>query len=263
MDYEDIAREYLDKHEAFYSHSGLPAHVTDPDNWICVMESADLYGATLLDKSNFEVLSDDLFKRFPDDTAWGAEGCLAVRAFRDGKLTEACREGLEAAIFVEEQYPVLDDEDYSRRQYEAGLENISYVGSVAYEAPDDWPAQVFSWLWDNDQEALDYRDEEDGYAPSEDAVNRAIIYLGFFDKEDVYRTIVELGTPCLRSGVPASWPQDTFTWLLQHYEGDALSLVKSGDIDEDVLLTAMSDRGILDEPKCAAYLVGRRLVSES
>jgi hypothetical protein len=259
VDYEDIARDYLESKPAFPSYVDPPPLATeDPDNWICVMESAELYGATLIHKSNFEVLSDYLFEKFPKDTTWGDDGCIAVRAFRNGKLTKACREGLEAAISVEEDYPILDEEDYSRRTYEAGLENIEWMGSPEGKYPKDWSAQVFRWLWDNEQEALEQRDEEDAYYPPQDAVARAIVDLGYYDKAVAAAMVRDMGTPCVSDRAPRSWPTRVLEWL-QANRLAALVDVAGGNADEDDLFDAMEALGIFDEDKCAAFRVSRKL----
>jgi hypothetical protein len=80
-----------------------------------------------------------------------------------------------------QNYPVLEEEDYSNREYEATLENI---GDAAwrlkgdYDLPDGWESQVFSWLWDHEQRELENRDDQGGY-PGEDALRRAFDALGF------------------------------------------------------------------------------------
>ncbi len=82
------------------------------------------------------------------------------------------------------QYPVLSEEDHSRREYEATLENIVEVGRrfLRDDAPDDWASQCFSWFWDNDQSAVESRDGGGGY-PSDDEIQTALLALGLLDPE--------------------------------------------------------------------------------
>jgi hypothetical protein len=47
----------------------------------------------------------------------------SIRVFRDGRITEAF-EAYHALAQRLADYPVLDEEDYSRREYEATLENL-------------------------------------------------------------------------------------------------------------------------------------------
>lgn len=83
-----------------------------------------------------------------------------------------------------EDYPVADEMDYSNREYEAKLESIRYNFpsdlEVIGELPEDWESEVFSWLWDNDQKALD---DNDGYIP-EDAIREALLDLEFAKEEE-------------------------------------------------------------------------------
>lgn len=80
-------------------------------------------------------------------------------------------------------YPVADDSDYARREHEAALENIESEGYrfLKDDAPDDWAAKVFSWLWDNNQEELENSDGNGAY-PSEFAVLQAMYSLRLTDK---------------------------------------------------------------------------------
>lgn len=50
---------------------------------------------------------------------------------------------------------------------------------IEAELPDDWAEQVFSWLWDNNQAAVENRDDQ-GACPSEEEVQEAARELGWF-----------------------------------------------------------------------------------
>jgi hypothetical protein len=84
-----------------------------------------------------------------------------------------------------EDYPVLDDEDYSGRCYTACLEAIEQAapGSLV-EGADDWVGQVYAWLSDRGEGRLDCIDAPGGDGPSEDDVKRACAALGLLSPED-------------------------------------------------------------------------------
>src|SRR3954467_4732724 len=89
--------------------------------------------------------------------AVGWVDALAVRVYRPGTCepTEAF-EKLRDLVESLADYPLLDESDHSRREYEATLENIEYVGRcclgrgarVSADAPQGWAANVYTWLSD-------------------------------------------------------------------------------------------------------------------
>lgn len=83
-------------------------------------------------------------------------------------------------------YPVLDEEDFSRREYEATLRNIEEAGRglVCEDAPEDWPSQCFSWFWDNDQGAVECVDGGGGY-PSDEEIRECLLDLGLLDPDEM------------------------------------------------------------------------------
>jgi hypothetical protein len=86
-----------------------------------------------------------------------------------------------------EQYPVLDEHDFSEREYEATLENIVSAGRnmVSDDAPEDWAGECLSWFWDNDQGAVEATDGGGGY-PSEKEMGACLLALGWLDPESSY-----------------------------------------------------------------------------
>lgn len=104
---------------------------------------------------------------------------FSVRVYRNGQITEAFRRYHELAERMAD-YPVLDEEDYSRREYEATVENIADAAwrlKGEYELPDDWQYEVYSWLSENESNEIENRDDQGGY-PSEEALQRAFEDLG-------------------------------------------------------------------------------------
>lgn len=67
----------------------------------------------------------------------------------DGTPSRQCvtMQEIESALA---DYPVLDDEDYSRREYEQQCEDIESAARtwVATDAPDEWASFVFGAAWD-------------------------------------------------------------------------------------------------------------------
>ena len=103
----------------------------------------------------------------------------AIRVYRNGQITEAFRAYHELAARLAD-YPVLDEEDFSRREYDATLENLRCEGfdSDFFAPPDNWETEVFSWLWDHNQSAVENRDGNGGYA-SKAEIAEALDGLGY------------------------------------------------------------------------------------
>ena len=107
---------------------------------------------------------------------------VAVRVYKSG-TTETTAAFDELARIVEELdgYPILDESDYSSREYEAAMEGIrlSILGTDLYEQtlPEGWAYKVFGWLDDNEPNELENRDDQ-GAFPSSDTVRSALLDLG-------------------------------------------------------------------------------------
>ena len=84
-------------------------------------------------------------------------------------------------------YCILGEEDYSRREYEATIENITNSAwrlKDEYDLPDDWEYEVYSWLSDNDCSEIENTDDQGGY-PSEESLRNAFTALGYGNTETV------------------------------------------------------------------------------
>lgn len=109
----------------------------------------------------------------------------AIRVYRDGEVTDAFRTYHELSCRLAD-YPILNEEDYSSREYEATISNITDAAwrvKRDYDLPEDWEREVFSWLWDHDQREIENTDDRGGY-PSEDALRRAFDGLSYEKIED-------------------------------------------------------------------------------
>ena len=65
---------------------------------------------------------------------------FSLRVFRNGTITEAFKKYHDLAKQLD-NYPVLDESDYSNREYEATVENIDIAAwklKQQFELPDGW-----------------------------------------------------------------------------------------------------------------------------
>lgn len=161
----------------------------DAENWTIVYTHHR--DSRLLDQSNAAAIQDtlrplldaddpDIIEEHHGHWAYGWVDGYAIRVFRYGEVTQAFRTYQEILDSLD-NYPVLDEEDYSRREYEATMENfdsaISGIGDE-YELPDDWKEEVFRWFWQHDQRAVENRDDCGGY-PNEEQFEAAFKALGY------------------------------------------------------------------------------------
>ena len=188
--YRDYAKELSGNWKKFESF-GWHNEPENPEDWCIVYTSNRDSG--ILEESN-AVQFEEVLSKFPENQcrseshnhwAVGHVDGWAIKVYNSkGEFTGAFKAYCDLALALE-SYPVLNEEDYSRREYEATLENIE--SNRAYflkdDAPEDWPAKVFSWLWTNNQRELDSRDDQGG-DPSEKAVEKALKALGFWDEQD-------------------------------------------------------------------------------
>ena len=159
--------------------------IDDAENWgIFYTHHRD---SGLLDQSNADAIQKelesftegedpDLIFESHDHWACGWIDGFSIRVFRDGKITDAFHKYHDLAERLAE-YPILDEEDYSNREYEATIENIadaSWRLKDDYELPKDWQCEVYGWLSDNDSSEI----ENIGY-PSEEALRKALDTLNF------------------------------------------------------------------------------------
>lgn len=105
---------------------------------------------------------------------------FSVRVFRDGRVTKAFQTYHALARQIED-YRILDESDYSEREFEATLENIgdgAWRVRKKFDLPEGWEFQVYSWLSDNCCREIENVDDQGGY-PGEEALLAAFEALGF------------------------------------------------------------------------------------
>lgn len=93
---------------------------------------------------------------------------LSVRVYKaDGTITpafeELCR--LNEAL---DNYPVLNEQDYSDMEYEATLENYGSEMWREKNLPEGWEGEVYSWFSDHGHDrCIENRDDGGGWAPEQ------------------------------------------------------------------------------------------------
>jgi hypothetical protein len=187
---EDAARQAAGNWRKFHSFVWWRAtDLDDPDGWaILYTHNRD---SGLLDHSNAAAIGrklepftegddSDVVAERHDHWACGWIDGFAVRVFKNGKITAAFRAYHELAERLAD-YPVLDETDYSNREYDATVQYIEQAGwrlKREFALPDGWPSEVFSWLRDHNDRAVENKDDQGGY-PSEHDLEEAFVALGY------------------------------------------------------------------------------------
>jgi len=192
IDYQELAKEAAGNWQSFDSF-GWHDSPEDGEDWTIL--HTDTRDSTLLEQSNasafkkaLEPFSEDTVKaqRFNHWACGWIDG-FAVKVHNpDRSLTDAFKVvcDLQAAL---ESYPLLDESDYSAREYEASVENITSIlgtlGQNADELP-DWSnnesvaSGVYRWLGEHEPSEAESCDDQGAY-PSEASVFRALKALGY------------------------------------------------------------------------------------
>ncbi|APU89149.1 conserved hypothetical protein [Virus Rctr71] len=203
-DIEDAAAECAGNWRQFDSFVWWRDDMLDPEHWFITYTHHRDSG--LLDESNALVIDKALEPFEGTDTiqehhthwAVGWVDGWAIRVYNnDGTITEAFKAYADPAYALS-QYPILDEEDFSQREYDATIENIeSEKGSVENKLYDmgygdidlsndfgqDWACNVYSMIPDSEIENIDGQ----GAYPSAESITEAIIYLYLKDVEpEVY-----------------------------------------------------------------------------
>lgn len=186
----EIMRRYKDWAPTQFDPKGLNADRGDVDlsEWFVmgVMRTRD---SGILEQSNFEAALKTLGGESDDVQVhnfghWGPGWfeIILINPERDDLVKKA-----EEFLCALSEYPVADDDDFSRREYEATIENIKSEGGriTSRDLPEDWAGQVFTWLWRNEQSEVESRDDGGGY-PSEEAIKEALINLNLIPNVAIY-----------------------------------------------------------------------------
>jgi hypothetical protein len=147
--------------------------------------------AGLLEESNCEQIKKGLepFTEGDDPAVWfethrhWAVGWLeaaVVRVF--DPQTRAVTAAFEEFCRIKERlddYPILNEQDYTEREFEATLDNYrGEMWRLKDNLPDGWEDEVYSWFSDHGKDRyIENRDDRGGYAPRE-AITEALQDLG-------------------------------------------------------------------------------------
>jgi hypothetical protein len=186
---EEAAQSIVGNWKRFQCFIWYRDDIEDADNWAIIYTHNRDSG--LLDLSNAGVIAkalepftegDDPDVVFESHNHWavGHVDGVSIRIFRDGQITDAFRKYHELAEAMA-NYPILDEEDYSNREYEATVENIADAAwrlKDDFELPEGWQYEVYGWLSDNDPGEIENRDDQGGY-PSEESLQAAFDALGY------------------------------------------------------------------------------------
>ena len=190
MTLEDAAAELAGNWKKFDSFAWFRRReLADPDAWAVVYTRHRDSG--LLDQSNAAVVAGKLDPFTDGDDpdvvaeshghwAVGYIDGFSIRVFKGGEITDAFR-AYHALAERMADYPILDEADYSQREYDATLANIADAAhrlKHEYALPDGWEDDVFSWFCDHNQGAVENRDDQGGY-PSEDDLRGVFDALGY------------------------------------------------------------------------------------
>lgn len=162
--------------------------VPDPENWCVCYTSSGQSG--ILELSNEFSIQDMLspYARgedpdvvFDSHKHWAVghiEG-FSVRVYRPGgTVTDAFRTVCKIREKLD-NYPILDEHDYSEREFNTTLENYRHeMGKDGRNLPDDWAAKVYDWFVDQGLEKYtENRDDNGGWA-HQDKLLEALRSLG-------------------------------------------------------------------------------------
>ena len=189
-DIEEAAKQLAGnwrKFECFAWHRSYD--LEDADRWMLWYTSSR--DAGLLEQSNESVINKrlepfsegddpDLVFETHSHFAVGHVDGVSVRVFRqDGTITDAFKEFCSIKERLDD-YPILDEQDYSEREYTATLENYACEMWRHKTLPDGWESEVFSWFSENCQDRYtENRDDQGGYAPEEKIIE-ALTDLGLW-----------------------------------------------------------------------------------
>jgi len=183
---EEAAEELVGNWMEFDSFSWDRSNEIDADQF-CLVYTVNR-DSGLLDQSNAEAIAEamkpfldrDVMEEHHNHWACGWVDGYAIRVYRRGRITKAFRTSHELSLRLAD-YPILDEDDYSNRVYEATLANIDDAAwrlKKEYDLPSNWAFEVYRWLSDHDCSEIENDDDRGGY-PSELWLQRAFDALGF------------------------------------------------------------------------------------
>ena len=190
LDLESAAKETAGNWREFQSFSWHRQNdIKKPDDWAIIYTHHR--DSDLREQSNSEVIAEamrpfsggndpDVVFESHDHWAVGHVDGFSVLVYRRGRITKAFRTWHSLMTRMAE-YPLLDEDDYFHRYYEATIDNISdAAGRVKreYDLPKGWEVRVYHHLAEHDLSEVEDQDDRGGY-PSEESLRKAFYALGF------------------------------------------------------------------------------------
>ena len=154
--------------------------IQDADQWMIWYTSSR--DAGLLEQSNEQAINDRLrpfsegddpdvvFERHSHFAVGYLDGFSMRVVGGNGTVTPAFEEFCRIKEALED-YPILNEQDYSEREYLETLDNYSSEMWSERNLPEGWEAEVYSWFTDHGlDEFIENRDDRGGWAPREKIV---------------------------------------------------------------------------------------------
>jgi hypothetical protein len=189
-DADSAAKKLAGNWRRFSSFAWMRGYkLEDADNWMVWYTSNR--ESCLLDQSNEQAINkrlqpfsegnnpDLVFERH-DHWAVGYVDGFSIRAFSvDGAVYPAFREFCRIQEEVD-NYPILDENDYSEREDHATLENYrNELWRLKDNLPEGWEGEVYARFDENgESQFIENRDDQGGYATEEEII-KALKDLGF------------------------------------------------------------------------------------
>jgi hypothetical protein len=178
-DIETAAKDSAGNWQQFSSfawHRGY--NLEDADRWAIFYTSRR--DAGLLDQSNHAEIAKllapftdgddpDVVAESHSHWAMGHVDGFAIRVLdKDGQITDAFKEFCSIKEKLDD-YPILNESDYTEREYEATLENYrSEMWVLRKQLPAGWESKVYRWFGDHGHDRYtENRDDQGGWAPKE------------------------------------------------------------------------------------------------
>ena len=177
VDVEEAARQLAGNWRKFESFAWHRAgELGDAENWTIYYTSGR--DAGLLAQSNHAAIAQRMAPFMAGDDpdvvaerhshwAVGYLDGFSIRVYRpDGRITPAFEE-LHRILEDLDNYPILNESDYSDREYQATLENYrNELWELKGDLPEGWEGAGYSYFSDRGQDRfIENRDDQGGWAP--------------------------------------------------------------------------------------------------
>jgi hypothetical protein len=188
LDLESAAKEAAGNWQEFDSFSWDRSSELEDADQHCLVYTHNR-DSGLAEQSNAEAIYQAL-KPFLDrdvleehHSHWACGWCegYAIRVYRRGQqITRAFRTWHNLMTRMAE-YPLLDEDDYFSRYYEATIENIADAAwrvKREYNLPKGWEVRAYHFLSEHALSEIEDQDDRGGY-PSEESLRKALDALSF------------------------------------------------------------------------------------